>query len=375
MKQGKTLTELAARLTHIQTTKRDFAVPVSQLQMTLEGALTFPLSRPQHSTPSILETHAHASSHSMNAFALNRWSGAQLASYTEIPKNYFDRLQSENKSLLADCVNHSLIQASKSNPRDSRLIRTIDGHVRGFLSAKYRMLDSYDLLETCLPVLIDNQFEVVSSELTESRMYLKVSSPKVQAEVKQGDVVQYGVMIQTSDVGASSLKVEPYITRLVCMNGMVMESTFRKAHLGSSRVERDVQELLTNETKRLNDAAFFATVRDYLTASMKPEMFELEVNKMRIAAEQPIKNFNLEQVVELTMDAVKVTGDNIKTGILHALANGNEGAGLTKWGLVNSITRASYAVEDLDYDQATSLERAGGAILNMGKVPWERIAG
>jgi hypothetical protein len=348
MKQGKTLNQLAAELTRIQETKRDFAVPVTQLSMNTEGALTFGNDK---------------------TFGLNSWSAGQVSAYTEIPKAYFDRLQTENKALLADNVNHAFSKSTK----DTRLVRTVDGHVRGFLSSKYRMLDGHDLLETILPTLMDNNFEVQSSEVTERRLYLKTASPKIEGEVSKGDVVQYGVMISTSDVGAGSLKVEPYLTRLVCMNGMIMETSFKKAHLGGSKLEQEVQELLSSSTKRLNDAAFFATVRDYLTATMRPEIFEREVNKMREAAGQQIKNFDLDKVIELSMKEVGVSGETVKQGILHALASGNEGAGLTKWGLANSFTRAAQ-MDSLDYDTATELERAGGLILNLNKTQWARVA-
>ena len=357
MKHGKTLTQLAQELERIQSQKRDFSVPVSHLEMNENGNIAFTHSKDKYSA-------------NIEQFSLNSWSGNQLAQYSEIPKAYFDKLEKENKPLLAKNVTHAFYK----NPKASRLIRTIDGHVRGFLSSKYRMLDGHDLLETILPTLMDSGFEVKSSEITERKLYLKTSTPKIEAEIKQGDVVQYGVMIQTSDVGASSLKIEPYLTRLVCLNGMIMDTSFKKAHLGGSRMELEVQELLTSETKRLNDQAFFATIRDYLNATMKPEIFEREVNKMREASNAPIKNFDLDQVVELTMQAVNVKGESIKKGILHALASGNEGAGLTKWGMINSFTRASYTVDELDYDTATELERAGGAILNMNPTQWANVA-
>ncbi len=354
MKQGKTLSQLAQELERIQSTKRDFIVPTSKLQMNDQGNVEFTNG----------ERHE---------FSINNWSGGQLAAYADIPKQYFDRIKEQNPALLAQNVNHGLKLASKSSEREARLVRTLDGNVRGFLSSRYRMLDAHDLLEATLPTLIDNKFQVLSSEVTERRLYLKTATDRIQGEVKVGDVVQYGVMLSTSDVGAGSLRVEPFFYRLSCLNGMVMETKFRKAHLGSNNFEREVQELLTDETKRLNDAAFFATVRDYLTATMKPEIFEREMNKMREAADRKITNFDLEKVVELTMNEVGVKGEGIKKGILAALASGNENAGLTQWGLVNSFTRAAHD-EALDYDTATDLERAGGAVLELSPTQWKRIA-
>lgn len=357
MKKGKSLIELASELTRIQESKKDFIVPTSKLAMNEKAEIVF----------------ANGQEHN---FKLTNWSAGQVASYADVPKAYFDRLREQNPALLSQNVNHGLGIAAASRPDgkpDGRLVRTLDGKVRGFLSSRYRMLDAHDLLETTLPVLLDNKFEVISSEVTDRRLYLKTTSPKIAGEVKTGDVVQYGVVISTSDVGAGSLRIEPFVTRLVCMNGMIRESSFKKAHLGTNRLEREVQELMSDKTKQLNDAAFFATVRDYLLGTMNPENLEREINRFREAAGMEITNFDLEQVVELSMEKVGVKGETIKKGILNALASGNEGAGLTKWGLANSFTRAAQ-MDELDYDTATELERAGGLILDLGKADWQKIA-
>lgn len=349
MKKGKSLMELAAELTRIQDSKRDFIVPTSHIEMDNAGNLKF----------------------GSDAFGLNSWSAGQVAGYTDIPKQYFDRIRTENPKLLAENVNHGL--QKNAGQREGRLVRTIDGKIRGFLSPKYRMLDGHDLMEAVLPTLMASQFNVESSEITDKRLYVKATTKRIEGEIKQGDVVQYGLMVSTSDVGAGSLKVEPFFNRLVCSNGLVMETKFKKTHLGSNNFESSIQELLSDNTKKLNDAAFYATVRDYIQATMRPEIFERELNKMRLAADRKIENFDLEKVVELSMRETGIRGENIKKSILHALASGNEGAGLTQWGLVNSFTRAAQS-DDLDYDTATDLERAGGAILELSPSQWKTVA-
>jgi hypothetical protein len=354
MRQGKSLIELANELTRIQEAKKDYVVPTSKLSMNEDGKLEFVNGV-------------------KNELSLTNWSAGQVASYTDIPKQYFDRIREESPFLLSEMVNHSLGMNTRNGEREGRLIRVLDGKVRGFLSPKYRILDGHDLLEATLPSLLDNKFEVMSSEVTEKRLYLKAITKKIEGEVKKGDVVQYGVMLSTSDVGAGSLKVEPFFMRLACLNGMVMETKFRKAHLGASKFEAEVQELLTDNTRRLNDQAFFATVRDYLTATMSPINFERELNKMRVAADRKIENFDLEKVVEVSMNEVGVKGESVKKGILAALANGNEGAGLTQWGLANSFTNFAKN-ETLDYDLATDLERAGGSILELSPTQWRKVA-
>jgi len=59
------------------------------------------------------------------------------------------------------------------------MIRTLDGQVRAVLSERYRRLDNYDLAENVLPILqrLDGaRFESV--ELTDTKMYLKVVTPR-----------------------------------------------------------------------------------------------------------------------------------------------------------------------------------------------------
>lgn len=375
LRAGKTIQELAKELTRIEETKRDFNVPVSQLQAKVVYGVA-----PQTALEEIGDKESEPtkvaisfSEDSTHDYTLNKWSGTQVAAFTDIPNQYFSRLSDESPKLLAKNINHGLQKAAKDDDSKNRLVRTIDNRVRGFLSNRYRPLDSHDLMEAVMPMLVEHEFQVVSCELTEKRLYLKTATQRIQGDVKVGDTVSYGVMISTSDVGAGSLRVEPYFLRLWCLNGAVSTSSFRKTHLGRSNQEREVMEMITDNTKRLNDQAFFATVRDYVAHSMKPEIFQAELNKMKDAANRPIKNLDLEEVVEVTMKTVGITGQNIKKGILEALADGNQNAGLTQWGLMNSFTAAA-KMNSIDYDQATDLERAGGEILHLNKNQWSRIS-
>lgn len=357
MKKGKSLVELATEMQRIQMNKKDIIVPTSSIIMSEAGKIEF-----ESEDKSISEK-----------LELTSWSAGQVASFADVPKQYFDRLREENPALLARNVNHGFSRKVKEEEVKSNLVRILDGKMRGFLSSRYRPLDGYDLLEATLPTLMGHEFEILSSEVTDKRLYLKAVTRRVEGEVKKGDVVQYGVMISTSDVGAGALKVEPFFYRCVCDNGLVMESKFRKAHLGQNNAEAQIQEFLRDETKQQNDKAFYMTVVDYLEGTMRPDNFQRELQKMRDASEMKITNPNLEKVIENAMKEVNVTGKDIKQGILHALASGNEGAGLTKWGLVNSFTKHAHS-DELSYDDATELERAGGKILDLSNSAWKRIA-
>jgi len=365
MKTGKSLEEMAKELVRIKASARDFVVPTERLQA--EAAAD------ADSSP-IRLAFENGEKHS---FGLNHWAASQLAGYTDIPKNYFDRIADENPTLLASNVNHGLERLAKSarqeRRQESRMLRTLDGNVRGLLSSRYRILDAHDMFEAVFPTLLDEQMQVVSSEITERRLFIKALSNRLTTEVKKGDVVQYGLVISTSDVGAGSVRVEPLIYRLVCLNGMISSTAIRKFHVGKNQAEDDVRELLSDRTRELSDAAFWASVRDVVLASMRKENFEAQVDKLRLAANEEIKNFDLPRVVELTMRATGLTGEEKKNSILSALASGNEGAGLTKWGLINSITRAAQN-DAFSYEDSIEMERAAGSILELPKTQWQTIA-
>ncbi len=125
-------------------------------------------------------------------------------------------MRSQAPELLAANVNEWFHQKP-----ERRMLRTLDGSMRAFLSDRYRRLDNYDLASAVLPVLkeMGEGLKIVSTELTESKMYIKVINERLELEVKQGDVVQAGMVISNSEVGMGSLKVEPLIYRLICTNG------------------------------------------------------------------------------------------------------------------------------------------------------------
>lgn len=360
MKQGKSLVELATALEEIQKTAKDYVIPTEKIRMNETNQLVFQNGegKEQKLDPT---GYAHG----------------QIAGYAGVPKQYYDKLLIENPALLTKNVNHGLDGQSKELGRggrpENRMIRTVGGKVRAMLSASYRRLDSYDLANTVLPVLLQHKFQVVSAEITETRFYLKALTPKVTAEVKPGDLVQFGLMISNSDVGAGTFRVEPLVYRLVCANGMICDTAIKKFHLGKNLAGDDVQELLSQKTLQMTDAAFFAQVKDLVIASMEPQMFESQVNRLREAAKQPIKNFDIPEVVELSMKAIGVDGENVKQNIIQYLANGADGAGLTKWGLANGFTYAAQQ-EDVSYDDSIHLERAGAKIIDLHPNQWKRIS-
>jgi len=335
MKTGKTLVELATELERQSSAKKDFIASTSSLEMTTTGEIA--LESDTTTEPFPVTDHAHS----------------QIAARLDIPAKYYNRMKAEAPRLLAANVNEWF--ATKP---ERRMVRTLDGEMRAFLSDRYRRLDNFDLAEAVLPILAEmgEGIRIVSTELTDSRMYVKAINERLELEVKRGDVVQAGIVISNSEIGLGSLKVEPLIYRLICENGMVAQDFSKKRyHVGRSADEGDTYELYRDETVKADDRAFFMKVQDTVRAAVDIAKFSTIVETMREATEKRIEG-NPVKAVELTANHFGFNNEE-SSGVLQHLIQGGD---LSAYGLLNAITRTSQDVED--YDRASELERDGKLI-------------
>ncbi|HMM61136.1 MAG TPA: DUF932 domain-containing protein, partial [Candidatus Rifleibacterium sp.] len=199
MKTELSLTDLAHELQRRSNAKKDFVAHTSQLHMTDDNKIQFENGK-------------------LHEFEANEIAHNQIAGRLDIPVKYYKRMQENAPHLLAFNVNHWL----HKNP-ETRMIRTLDGTARAFLSDRYQRIENEEIAETVLPVLLEQDgVEIESAAITESRMYIKAVFTKIEGEVKLGDVVQAGVAISNSEVGQGAVKVEPLVYRLICRNGMIV---------------------------------------------------------------------------------------------------------------------------------------------------------
>ena len=301
-------------------------------------------------------------------FPTNRIADGQLSSRLKIPKKYYDRMLDQCPDLLCTNINHWF-----NNEPEKRLVRTLDGNARAFLSEKYRPLDNYQLCEAVLPAILDSNANVVSCEVTDTKLYIKAVTHEVQADIKAGDTVSAGVVIQNSEVGHGSLSVMPYLLRLVCQNGMTAHSWGkRKYHTGNRQGHNitdldHAYELYTDTTKEASDAAFWMQVRDLTKGVMSQATFEWIVNEMKQTVDNSIEGDPMD-VVDKTQRKFKLNEEE-KNGVMQHLLRGND---LSQWGLANAVTRTA---EDIDsYDRATELEAVGWDVVELPRSQWKLLS-
>lgn len=287
----------------------------------------------------------------------------QIADERNIPRPFYERLRSQHPDLLDRTVN----ELWRREPA-RHLIRVHGDKARAYLGPRYRRLDNADLLEAVIPVLAKvPDLQIPSCEVTETRLYLKAVSPRVQGEVKPGDIVQAGVMISNSEVGVGALRVQPLVYRLVCTNGMVAGAPVRRFHVGRQIDSDEAVSIFQDETLRADDRAYWLKVRDVVEAAVSEARFQELLAQMRLSATtEPIADVG--HGVEVLAQRFSLSGDE-QSSVLHHLATGGD---LTRWGALNAVTRASQDVES--YQRATELEEIGGSILAMTGPEWAAVA-
>lgn len=291
----------------------------------------------------------------------------QIGGRLNIPAKYYDRMRTEAPELLAENVNHWLHDKPKP-----RLVRTMRGNMRALLSDRYRAVEHEQMLQVILPILEeipDVRFE--SMAVTETRMYIKAVTPRIETEVKVGDKVQAGVVISNSEVGMGAVNIQPLVYRLICLNGMIVnDAKFRANHVGGSLSGKNadnIAHMLSDEAIEADSKAILLKVRDVLRATVSQGFIEEEAAKMRAAAGDMIEG-DVPKAVENLAKMVNLT-NNETSGVLNHLI---DGADRSRYGLLNAVTRFSQDVDS--YDRATELEAVGGAILEMPKSSWRQIA-
>ena len=346
MKNGLSLTELATEIERQSNAKQDYIVPTSLLTMTDRADLHFDTGAGLTSIPATDLAHD------------------QIAARLDIPRSYYNRLRTNDKALLAQNVNKWL-----HDKPEKRMVRTLDGKARAFLSDRYERIDNLEIASAALPALMDTGARVESSQITDSRLYIKAVMPKIEGEVRKGDVVQAGVVISNSEVGQGSVLIYPMIFRLVCLNGAIMaDSRFSARHLGGKIGTRtDVAHLLSNEALMANDRAIMLKVRDVIRASFDSAVFQQRLELMRDAAKDRLQGDVVEAVEALSKRHTLT--DSEGSGILRHLI---EGGDLTRYGLHNAVTRHAHDVDS--YDRATGLETLGGHILTLRPTEWRTIS-
>lgn len=292
------------------------------------------------------------------AFEPTRLCHQQIAAHLDVPWRTYERLLAgiepkdgsrKRRRPHPDLLAH-LCNGLFARENSTRMIRTMDGKARAFLSNSYQPRDNWDLLDTAvLPVLAEfpGRIQIKECTLTETNMYVKLFLPDLAKQVtpKVGDVVRGGAIIQNSEVGLGQCAVYPYTDVLWCTNGAVhTEFGQGQRHVGRRITgEESAWEFYSDATKKLDDAAFFAKVADTLRGVLNETVFDAIVAQMRDLAGMPLAD--APKAVEVIVAKHSLTEGEGESMLADLIARGEAP---TAWGLVNAVTATARDTENAD---------------------------
>jgi len=295
---------------------------------------------------------------SRDRYGITDFCHSQISAKTGIPYRYYQRMMDAGKiNLLAQNINAWLPSKEK------RLVRILDGKVRAVLSDRYRIIDNYDVLWKSIEEVnkvrskYNIRVDIRDLRVTEQHLYLKITSPDLVGNIntkRHSGAVNGGIIISNSEVGAGAFYVKPFMTVLVCSNGLISENVFKKVHVGKERGIGLID--WSDETLQLEDLALWSKISDMIHATFNPEIFAQwvdringvatnEITKPQLAVDNIIKHFDLPQ--------------KKKEDILNQFFKEDD----TQWGLAMAVTRIAH--NEKDYEKAIELEHIGSRILEL----------
>lgn len=281
----------------------------------------------------------HPETHNVLSHPLTRPAHQQLAERLDIPWKYYERMLQESTTLLADNVNTWLA----GNGKRKFFIRGMGNDIRAILSDRYRVIDHLDVLMCALNEL-QGKAEVENSHLSETNLFLKFKCSDLKAHIRGvDDEIIGGILLANSETGHGAVSAKPRIFRVLCLNGMVMESlATRQIHLGSGGAS-------------LDDDKVFLDIRASIRGIF--EQFGTVVNQLKNTTDVMVKDPTLT-----INNVIREYGlsDKQKENILVSFGVEKD---KTQYGIANAVTRA--AQDEEKFENELELERLGGKLVEM----------
>jgi hypothetical protein len=294
----------------------------------------------------------------------------QVAEQASVPKVYVDTLGAgeEWERDLLDQILTTTFQHSG----DRHLVRAIDTgqglEARGFLSDKFRRLDSRPLLDTFVKEVMQFGAKPYAGVMTDTRVSLKALLPKPFIfEVPEGAVrpdhhggagveaIALGIEWRNSDYGTSRNNLAAFILRLWCLNGAVLEDVMRQVHLGG-RLDENIE--FSEQTYQLDTRASVSAMRDVVRGLLAPQKVQQTIERIKALSSKVIKwdQIKAQFAKGLTKEELRKVDEAYQGPDVQNLPPGD-----TAWRASNALSWIANQTEN--QERRLELEKIAGSVL------------
>lgn len=278
----------------------------------------------------------------MKVFQPTDWARAQTVSKTPLPKKYHDRMLHDKKADLAAINLNEWLRDDRKH-----MVRTVGDHFRAFVSDRYKAFDNLDLFsQVAKSVEATNQsrrsidleskpVQFWKADLTETTLFVSLIDKGQVYDLGTPDKPdKYNVMltVKNSEVGKSSMSIEPSFFRGMCLNLYSREPALRKIHTG----EKLDEGIFSSDTLQARKELWFKEVRDVFNATILDTQFfdawaeefkeskevkieDMEVTVRKVADEFDFTEAEAQDIMSALMTDRTIYPDDRGTG--YALVN------------------------------------------------------
>lgn len=289
----------------------------------------------------------------------------QLLDNVGVPKKFADHLAAEaggemwGKLLLAENVNKILSYRAKQR----NLVRiegeADGGTVKGWLSDKFRRLDSRPLVDAFVGACQTLGLVPIDGVMSDTKCRVRAVMPLVFEPVPN-EIMIFGAEFGNSDYGDGGMVVNATVTRVWCTNLAVTEKCLRQVHLG--RVLPD-DIAFSDETYRADARATALAVADVTRSVVGPERVHRMLQAIRSAGEKEIKSMDgIDKLLGTALD--KGERDRVKA-IFEGPDVVNVPPGNTVYRLSNAVSWLAQGAS-FSADRKIELQQVAGNLLAHG---------
>lgn len=235
------------------------------------------------------------------------------------------------RQLLAQNLSELYGHGSRTGDDDLVLLRSVEQQVRGFLSSRYRRLDSRPMLDAFASACASVGAVPFTGYALDTKVAIKAIVPSVFEPVAN-EPLAVGIVLETSDFGDGALALRSFVLRLYCTNTAILEQCLRQVHLGR---RLDESYVFSDRTYSLDTRAMASAIGDVVRAQLSSTKLDHLQDLVRRADAEEITPFEVETFLKKHLD--KQDAQAVKDAFASADIV-NLPPGSSRWRLSNAIS-------------------------------------
>ena len=263
---------------------------------------------------------------------LHRNALVQMAHTTDLPLKFIDALENTAAPWAKELLAYNLTTVFHNRaPKSRYLLRSLGSELRGFLSDRYRRLDSRPIIEAFATAVQRKGALPYDGYVTDTKVAIQAIMPEVYEPIP-GEMVAYGLSLENSDFGNGALSVRAYLLRIWCTNLAITQEEMRQVHLGK-RLDDSIR--YSNQTYELDAKATVSALRDVIESQLDADSLKRRMEAIRHANDQVIDARQARETFRrlLQKGESEAAAQAFESQDIYNLPAGN-----TNWRLSNAIS-------------------------------------